>query len=381
VKDFKSRLLLIGIAVIVVSAFFDNVRGPILPIFARNYGLNYTQASAFFWASSLTSFVVSMLSVGLLARWTERAYIRAALAVQSLAVVAAAGGCYPSLIASGLFWGVGNTAIGMSANLVVIRGSTDANRSRMMNALHLFYCLGSIVPAFYVAKTADRWPLYAILLPTLLLILLLWLCTAALPGEGQQARPAQRMPWDEMLREHALASNLCISVYILGEVLTSMWLVTYLTGHARLSVSEASGFLPLYFLAMASSRILAALLVRPGMEAWLPFPLMLAAAAALSAGLAGRHGGFLLAAFAFGPMFPLLASSLVKDYPRKYPSLIAVVYAVSTVGLMVGHMAVGAISDRFSLQSAFRLPMVFILAALLLFAWRLRAVRTHIPES
>ena len=373
-KPFKSRLLLIGIAVIAASAFFDNIRGPILPIFARRYGLNYSQASAFFWASSLTSFFVSILSVALFARWTERAYIRAALAVQSLAVVAAAGGCYPSLIASGLFWGIGNTAIGMSANLVVIRGSSDADRPRMMNALHLFYCLASILPALYVAKTAGRWPLYAILLPTLLLILPLWLCAAALPAGGVQA-PAPPMPWREMLRPHALISNLCISAYILGEVLTSMWLVTYLSGQARLGVAEASGFLQLFFLAMASSRALGALLVRPGMESWLPFPLMLAALAALSAGLAGWRPGFLLAAFAFGPTFPLFASSLVKDYPRTYASLIAAVYAVSTAALMLGHVALGAIGDRFSLQAAFRLPSVFISAALLLLALRLRAAR------
>ncbi|MBI5242996.1 MAG: MFS transporter [Elusimicrobia bacterium] len=378
-KDFKSRLLLIGIAIIVVSAFFDNIRGPMLPIFSARYGLSYAQASAFFWASSATSFMVSMLSVPLLARWSERAYVRAALAVQSLAVLCALGGCYPSLIAAGAFWGVGNTAIGLSSNLVVIRGSTDANRPRMMNALHLFYCLGSVVPAFYVALTAGRWPIYAILLPTLALLAALWLCTLALPADGERA-PAPQMPWQEMLRPHALLSNLFISVYVLGEVLTSMWLVSYLSGHARLSVSEASGFLQLFFLAMALSRFLAVLLLRPGVEAWLPVPLMLAACAALSAGLAGFRGGFLLAAFFFGPMWPLMASALAKDYPRKYPSLIACIYAVSTVGLALGHVAIGAISDR-SLQTAFRLPTVFLLAALFIFALRARASRNHVPEA
>jgi len=371
VNGRKLRFLLIGIAVIVVSAFFDNIRGPLLPVFARDYGLSYGQAAAFFWASSVTSFLIGMISVPLLARWTERTYIRAAMLIQCLAVLCAAGGSYASLIVSGLFWGAGNTAIGMSSNLVVLRGTTDENRSRRMSALHLFYCLGAIVPAFYAAQTADRLPLPAILLPTLSLLILLWAATEPLPKHAEAA-PAPQMPWAKMLAPHALVSNLLISVYILGEVLTSMWLVTYLTGQRGLSVTEASGRMQLYFLAMASSRALGIFLFRSGWESALPAPLMLASAASLSAGLAGWDAGFLLAPFFFGPMFPLLATRLVKDYPKEYPSLTAFMYAVCTILLALGHVLLGWVSDRFSLQAAYRVPSFCILAALLLLGLRSR---------
>ncbi|HBL17899.1 MAG: hypothetical protein A2X36_10580 [Elusimicrobia bacterium GWA2_69_24] len=376
----KKRFIVIGFSLILVSAFFDNIRGPVLPLFTSLYGLSHSQSSAFFWVASVSAFLISISSVRLLARWSERAYIQFCLAIQAAAILFASAGGYAALLLSGAAWGAGNSGIGMSSNLVLLRGSTDKDRPRLMSALHLFYGIGSVLPASYVAATADRWSPQGIVLPTLVLVVLLAVLSFQLPASGEHAQPSMGMPWRDMFRPHPLACNLVISAYVLGEVLNSMWLVTYLNSHAGLSVPEASRFQQLYFLSLAASRVLGAFLLKPGMEDRLPVPLMLASAAGLGAGLAGWRQGFLLASFCFGPVFPLLGAKLAKDYPDQFSSLLSFTYAVMTVLLALGHVLVGLISDRFSLQAAFVLPSLCLLAAVLLTFVRDRLL-PHAPQT
>ncbi|MFA6029398.1 MAG: MFS transporter [Elusimicrobiota bacterium] len=368
----KKKLVFAAFAVILASAFFDNIRGPLLPLFARGYGLNYSQASAFFWGSSLTSVLIGLGSVYLLARFSERAYLRLCLLGMGLAVLAAGIPTYPALVVSGLLWGA-NNGIGMASNLVLMRGTDDRNRTRLMSALHLFYTLGAALPPAYVAATAGRWAPNLVVLPVLLLVLGLVLVTAALPADGAHAEPAPRMPWSAMLRGRPLASVLVIAVYVLGEVLTSMWLVTYLSGRGGLSVADASTRMQVCFLWMSASRLLGAFALPHGSERWLPAPLMLGAVAGSALGMSGRVEGFYLAYFCFGPIFPLLGSRLAQEHKQYFPSLLSFAYAAMTVLLAVGHLLIGAVSDRFSLQTAFRLPGLCLLAAVGLLAWHARA--------
>ncbi|MEK6977874.1 MAG: MFS transporter, partial [Candidatus Hydrothermarchaeota archaeon] len=337
--------ILLGIACLLTSAFYDNIRGPLLPLFADRYGLDYSKTSAFLTAGSLSSFLYALLSVRLLSRWSERAYLRAALLIQAGAVLGTAfGEGYPMLLLCGLLWGFGNTGIGLSSNLLTIRGSDEGNRSRLLNGLHVFYGLGSTLPALYISFALGRhWPLPAMLGATLLLLPALGVFsrTADLAGPAKAEGPGGG--WNMLLSRCALLSNLCLSTYVLGEVLTSMWLFTYLHDHSGLDVSQASRLLQAFFLCLAAGRFLSALFVRPSMESWLQPACILGGMALLLSGLWGWEPGFALSALAMGPFYPLMLSSIVRDFPSDYPRLISFANAVMTVALAVGHLAIGMI--------------------------------------
>jgi fucose permease len=362
--------LLVGFGLILVSAFFDNIRGLVLPIFSGDYGLSHTQASAFFWVAGASAFLGSAASVRLLESWSHGRYLRVCLILQAAAVLCVGSGMgYASLIIGGFFWGAANNGIGFSANLVVLHGSTDAERGRRMSALHLFYGLGAALPAFYVAPLAARAIApQAMVLPTIALAAILWPCAGLLAAGPHRAdeENVPRMHWRQMFRRNSLSLVGVLSIYVLGEVLTSMWLATFLIDAEGFTADHASRFQQTYFLALAASRALGAVFIKPGAEKVLPGPLMLAAALAAAAGASGRPWGFVLASFCFGPVFPLLASRLAGDHPRDYPRLMAFGFALMTVLLALGHAVLGRIADIAGLRAAFSIQPVCLLSAVLL---------------
>lgn len=373
----NKRFLFLGILCLLASAFYDNLRGPLLPLFARSYGLDYSKTSAFLTAGSLSSFLFALLSVRLLSRWTEREYLRFSLLLQACAVLLTAlGGTYGLLLLSGLLWGGGNTGIGLSSNLLTIRGSEEGNRSRFLAGLHVFYGLGSTLPALYVSFALGRhWPLSAMLAATLLLLPVLALSSRTLAIARPAAASSSTGGWSMLLSRRALLSNLCLSAYVLGEVLTSMWLFTYLRDQCGMDVPHASRLLQGFFLCLAAGRLLSALFVRPGMENRLQPLCIVGGAALLLAGLSGWNAGFALSALAMGPFYPLMLSSIVREFPSEYPRLVSFANAVMTVALALGHLAIGMLSDATSLHTAFFIPSACLMLSLALFF--LRGLRTE----
>ena len=361
--------ILLGIACLLASAFYDNIRGPLLPLFAESYGLDYSKTSAFLTAGSISSFLFALLSVPLLSRWTERGYLRFALVLQAGAVLCTAlGGSFGFLLLSGLLWGGGNTGIGLSSNLLTIRGSDESNRSRLLNGLHVFYGLGSTLPAFYVAFAVGRhWSLAAMLAWTLLLLPALGLFSQGVELGKPPSGSGSSAGWGALLTRRALLANLCLSFYVMGEVLASMWLVTYLRDHTGMDVPHASRVLQGFFLCLAAGRLLSALFVRPSIETSLQPLCILGGMGLLLCGLRGWTPGFALCALAMGPFYPLMLSSIVRDFPSEYPRLVSFANAVMTVALAAGHLAIGTLSDATSIHTAFFVPPSCLLVSLGLF--------------
>lgn len=363
--------MLLGVLALVVSSVCDNLRGPILPLLSERLSLSHAQAAGFLIACSAAAFLFNLASSGLLARWSERRYLFAAAALQGSGIAALAFAARPAALpVAGLLWGAGNSALGLCANLLVIRRSAPERRARAMSGLHLFYGLSSVLPPVYVSFGLRLGlGLRGLLLGAILLPLALLAAAGAADGGSPDPDPSERVAGDRS--DGVLVLALCVALYVLGEVLASTWLVSFLHGEGA-SLEEANRFLGRFFLVLAASRAVGMVALRPRAEPWVP-PLSAALAAALLlAGQLGWRPGYLCAAAAMGPFFPTMMSVISREYPTRYRSVLPIVYATMTVCLAAGHLAMGALGDWAGLRSAFLLPPLCLALSLPLYAWHRR---------
>lgn len=361
-----SHLLALGFACLVVSSLCDSLRAPALPLMAARYALGYGRLSAFLTAGSLGSLAFNLLALRALAGLSDRGIVALSAVLQAGAMLAAAAAPgLMTLAAAGFVWGAGNVGLGLCANLLVIGGSTEIHRVRALSLLHIFYGLSCVLPPLYVAAVdhagGGPWAFFG--LPALLPALLAGAAAGLPAGQGAPREDSRSSmgpaPW---------GLGVVVALYVLGEVMTSMWLVAILTAKG-VSLAAAGGVLSGFFIALAVGRAASAAFAKPGDErALVPLGLIIGAAGTL-AGAAGRSWGFWLAGAAFGPVFPLLMTRLSIERAAGLREALAFVYALMVVALGIGHQVMGWVAEAASPAAAAFIPPICLLAGLV--AWLL----------
>jgi fucose permease len=369
-RNASRGLIAAGVACLVVSSLADSLRAPLLPLLAERYAAGYDRVSGFLVAGSVGALAFNLLALGPLARLSDRSVVGLAAALQAAAMAAAAAAPgLGALTASGAAWGAGNTALGMCANLLVIRGSRPESRARTLSLLHLFYGVTCVLPPLYVGAASQAgWRVGAMMLVPAALPALLLLGAAALPSGGGAAPLSAR----GVLASAPWAAGGVIALYVLGEVATSMWLVALATARG-VPLADAGLVLSGFFLSLALGRAATAVWARGAADrVWVPAGLLLGA---LGAGLGGRGvtWGYLLAGFSFGPVYPLVMARLSAEREGTLRDDLAFVYAAMVVAIAVGHRLMGWTAEAVSPAAAGALPPVFLLAALALWASSRRA--------
>ncbi|MBI5595978.1 MAG: hypothetical protein HY928_07805 [Elusimicrobia bacterium] len=354
------RLVLFGVACMVVSSLSDSVRAPALPLLAQRYGEGYGRLSAFLTAGSLGSLAFNLLAMRSLSHLSDRAVVALSALLQGGAMLAAAAAPgLGTLAAAGFVWGAGNVGLGLCANLLVVRGSAPGARARTLSALHVFYGLSCVLPPLYVGWAHRAgWSVGPLLAAPALLPLLL---AGAARGLGS-AHSAEEGPAPSFAGAPWGLGGV-IALYVLGEVMTSMWMVAVLTSGGA-SLDAAGKVLSGFFLALAAGRAATAAFARPAAERALVAFGLGAGAVAAAAGAFGRPWGFAAAGACFGPVFPLLMTRLSVEHPRGLREAMAFVYAAMVVALALGHQAMGWLAERASPRSAALFPVLCVAAAL-----------------
>lgn len=373
------RFLALGVACLIASSVGDNIRAPLLPLLARRYGVGYEEVSWFLVSAGGASFVFNLSSAALLRRLGERGFLLLAASLQTAAAAGvAAGGGYPLFIAWGALWGAGNSGLGLAANLFAIAGSDGPSRARSLGFLHLFYGVFSMAPAMFVAWSLGRGLGLAAML-SLPVLCGVGLAAFSLAGPATPHTPEAPRPGGALDRKAVL---LCLATtfYVLGEVMTSMWLVSYLHGARGLALESASRWLAAFFVCLSAGRVALAWAGAPGHEERWCFGSLAASGALLAAGLAGPVWAFPAAAFAMGPVFPLMTARISLEYPDRYRSVLAAFYSIMTLGLAAGHGLVGKAAELYSISFAFALPIA-CLALSAAFLGSVRAEHRELPDE
>lgn len=373
-------LVFLGFYLLFFSSYIDNIRGPLLPILSRLLALEYSDTSLFLSIGNIGAICATFALLFLNQHFRERTVLLAVIFFASLS-------CFFSLWISDktTLWifafaiGTSIGTLGGMSNLLVIQGTPSKWRSPAFCALHMMYGLGSFTSPFvlsqWIKEGENRWQTALLWMP-LLGILCVPLILKKLSPRLRSRENPHRLARVGFFQSYIL---FMMAVYVVGEVMTSMWLVSYLVGEKGMSVSQASPFLSGFFLLVALSRGLLFLSLKEKTERELLLGCLFFSCLFFFLGKLYHEWGFILVGI-LGPFFPVFLARLSRLFPAEANSLILLVIASIQIAQMVGHRCVGWVADAFGIGKAYWIPGIFLALTCLLLEIYFRLEAKHLTK-
>jgi MFS family permease len=366
----RARYIVSGLSVLLISSFFDNMRGPLVPLFAHELGLDYAKTSLFLVVGTFTAVAVTAFLIPLLARYGSR-LITIGLGFVGLGTIALSYAVqgFVSLIVLAVLSGATVAGGGAICNVLVMEGTDLDRRSRIMCLLHAMYGVGSLIAPLVVSQLVSRgfsWPAVFTTAAVPLAVLISGVAISLPRHDPKQIEEGTPLKWPSRLQALILFA---FSIYVAGEVMTSMWMVTYLVEGKGLTVVTAAPYLTGFFLMMALTRLLCFFSIKPENERWILGLCLVLSMGGITLGLSGFLWGFSLAG-ALGPYFPLFLARVGRTFPTEARPLTLWILTSMQLTLALFHISIGKLTDSLGIQSAYWLSPGLLLAALgLLFVY------------
>jgi MFS transporter, FHS family, glucose/mannose:H+ symporter len=361
-KDKK--LLALGFLMLVVAAYLDNIRSPLMPIWSKDFSLAHSQLSFVILFGNICGLPMVFLLNPLLRKFGEKKVIKSYLVLAlTLPFLAQTLSGYNSLLVFGLIIGVLIAVFGTLCNIVVIDGTDETNRARYLGGLHGMYGIGSL----FVGASASVFPFaslhWSLLFWLPLPFLILKLVLAQTSNFPLQA--ISETPGDAKLGSFARFILIIFGFYVASEVGFSMWVVHYLTEVENLSVNNASRILTCFFVLLTLTRF--ALFTTIGHIAakkLLTVSLCLAIIS-YTLGLLANPWFFMGVGF-LGPFFPVMLSVVRQKSPDNWKAITIYIIVVTQLALALNHLGIGFLADALGMRTAFWIPISLLLVVITL---------------
>lgn len=380
-RSLKPNFLLLAVATLLMlsASFMDNARGVILPEVMRLLAISVGESSWFLALGNVAALSFALGLGGAIRRISET---RVTLLVSSLAVLIVGFAVfvtdYPRLLVFAFVLGGVIAAMGTLSNILTMSATPTSLVPRTLSAMHVMYGVGSfLAPVFAAPFIAKGLPWQLVLLgplPLVLGIFVLLFINQRRQRDSVQNSAKPVFDSREVSRSHKKSSFtsetslkvillVAFGFYVCAEVLTSMWMTTYLVKVRGVAVDDAAPILAGFFVCMAFSRVACSLWARESMLRPLIYSALLVPALGFLIGLAGVPWAFSFVGLA-GPWFPLFMSRIAVAFPESRQSVTVYAVAVMQLFLAIAHLVLGKLADRIGMESAFAIPLVFFGATL-----------------
>lgn len=371
------RFISVGLLILACGSFIDNSRGVLLPLVSSQFHLSYSQSSGFFIAGNIGSVIATFLLLPLSQYFSEKKMVLIAGAIGIL--VLGLGGKvtgFSELLVFGAFLGFVLSSYSALSNLFIIHGTDLSSRSKTMCGLHMVYGLTSIISPlicdFFLSHGVSWWGCLASVI-VLLVALLSWV-NQKIPDE-----PPHSSVGKSSLKLNGLQRwvVLIFCLYITGEVLNSMWLVTYLVNSKGLSLGLSTRYLSAFFVVMTITRALCFVSLKEEQESRLLFCCLIGSIFFMVLGHLGMKWAFSLSGV-LGPFFPLFLGRVTRVFHNQSKTITLWILGMGYVTLGLFHLGVGEMASVLGMERAYWLPALFIFLSILAYGVYLRWERAYL---
>lgn len=371
-----------GFSLLIMVAYLDNARGPLLPVISKKLSIPYTYAGLFLTVGNLTAIASTMLMVKAMKRYSEKVITLWICGFSGLiALFAPFVSELTGLICLGAVIGVSIATGGAMCNVLTIKGSPPKVRGQMLSGQQVMYGLGSFAAPFSLtAATHISWPWWSILSTASILLLALGIIYyLSLPNEKKSPEDVHKAAAFKLKKIHVVALT-SFGLYVAGEVMTSMWMATFLVDDIGLSSREAAPYVSGFFMTMAATRLAGFFFIRERMEKTILFVCLIVGILALVTSLLGFY--YLLPIVGLvGPFFPLFMAELSRSFPKAWQSMTVLVSVSMQISLSVMNLSVGILTDALGIHKAFAVAPSLLLVSLGCLFWYERLKKTHLEDS
>lgn len=396
--DIRRWLFISSFLLMLASAFVDNLRGSLIPILYDELHIGFATIGAMILTiAGLAGAVFNSQLLKIEGKYGPSGLIFYSVGLLGLSSVGFLHVTNTLTLATAAIpLGGAITSMGTSANLLLVlssshkikrdesrsRDSQTASRARMMAGLHLMYGVGSLAApaaAGFFASRAIPWQ-WLFMIP---------ICLTLIPvGTGVAARSqvanhetsnmnTAGATKQELSRREKIAQWVVVGIfltYVTGEVLTSMWMPSFLIHHLKLDYQSASQMAASFFIVFSVARLGVILTMKNKFYQWLVYaPLLIAGLLMVFANVTtipitnSATSMWLLwifpAAGIIGPFFPMMLAYVSSVFEENWQNLTVIILTSMQVALALSHIVVGNLFDTLGPQLAYLIPPVLLITA------------------
>ena len=358
----------LGAALLFFGAFLDNLRGPLLPIMAKDLHLDLADLGGFLAIGNLGAIIGTFLLIPLMQKLSER---RTAMG----AVILLASGWFAvrlsqlgfgSIVLS-LYFGLATALCGALSNIFVMRGTPLKDQPRILSGQQMMYGIGSMLAPLALASVITNgqpWSLLIVAMVPVSFILFL-VIKFGIEEHGPLPEPEAK---SFRLNGTKLRVFLTFMGYVASEVACSMWMATYLSAKFNLSVEQSSPLTAGFFAVMMLTRLLCFFFAKPKFQYQLMWASLLIPAAVVTVVQLGGSFYLLPLAGCFGPFFPMYFSMISRHYPKEWRSMSIWLIVSLQIALMAMNLGIGHLAKAVgSAQAYWLIPVTLVATLILLF--------------
>jgi fucose permease len=350
----RRYLIALAYATLFLYGLVDNSRGPVFPDILRDFSLDDSRGSVFFWSASGSALIANLSATWWLAKLGELGSLRLFSIVQGagLAILAFARS-YELLIFGAVILGIGFGGIGLLVNLLTAHAAPSHLRRQLMSGLHCMYGVSSLaipiaVTAVYEAGSGWRAVFALLLLGPIAVFMTSFGGKMDVPEAKEHETEAKsEFPWGRTVWYSAV-----IPIYVIVEIMVSTRLVLHARRDLGSTIEDANRLLSLFYVGMFTGRLVVALVKVPLSHAKLQMISIVATGAAVSAGLLVHPGYLALSGLTMSYFYPVSMARLNDELGAHTTRAMSWVLTLQAVGLLAMHAGVGALSDAIGLSRA-----------------------------
>jgi fucose permease len=372
-------LVVVSFVSLFILGFYDNLRGPLFPEIIKYFQVSDTLGAGYF---ALTSFVAFFASYYI--RKKRDTYFL--LQILNLGVlgmgisffIQSFSESYLMLMVGLFFFGISFGFLGVSQNNLVVQGTKDSNRSRMLTGLHSMYGISSFIAPLFVASQSDLgWKkilLISSFFPFLFFIIVFFLNLKRKDQfSGKHAPDVEEHKISLSWKEKTI--SFVISFYVIAEIMLGSRLALFMRRYFDSTLQESSFYVTMFFALMMIGRLIVSFYP----PKW-PLKLQLLGSLGFSIvflliGMYLHPIFMVLCGFTMAPFYPLAISYISELNQKKSAELISTTVAIQALFVVVMHLGIGRITDILNLKTAFWMgPICMICSLFLLLTIKKRAI-------
>jgi|GEM_PF-1163481 len=375
--------------------WMDNARSPFFPLLLENSSSSASKGSLFFALASFTAILSSALAGRVISFFSLKFLLilgglLMSLSPFGLVLLPTIEGSFITAVLFGL--SLGFVAVGQ--NVLVSKIENKEFRRRFFSLLHCFYALAAMTAPISVLYLKDTVEWNYILvgvtflsLPFVILSLFLRSdrkdkttsepldnsstkaskFTQSFKSEkGAQEKQHSLLCLPQFSGIKALSWILFMCFYISSELILSTRMVVLVKSFGK-SYTESSHALFYFFLCMFVSRFVFFIFKFKTKAINILFFAIIGGFLSFSLGYLFNPFYLVFVGFFMGPVFPTVMDEISKLWPKNFETLVSRIISMSSLFVVLVHIAVGRLTDSFGVQSSMTVVFaLFIMAFLVL---------------
>lgn len=358
-------LIFVAYSSLGVQAFIDLGRGALFPEIIKDLLIGTEKGGLFFSATSFSMLIGSFGASYLLKKFSLfqvlMSFMLSLMAGQYLMFRVQS---LTELLLSGCLLGLGFGGMGVCQNLSISRGAPEKYQRKLYGGLHSMYALAAFLGPFSVTQALGAgfsWreiAKFEFMIPVFFFVVYLIGGFFSFKRAKNKEAEVAKAEVSKITFSQKLLSATGLSMYVVGELIVSLWLVIFLQQERGFDTQVSGWAISMFFILLLSGRIIISVFDIPISNYKLLFLSFASSSVLLTLGIVFNAWFIPVSGITMSVAFPIYMSYLAEKLGDSIDQVMP--YCIGGMSFIVSlaHSLAGYLGDKFGLLTAMSLSIV-----------------------